>query len=555
MFRPLMELLFSRLPPGLRRHAIQRVGRFLLETTLSSVMAEAAVLCNAVAWADPRLAGSWCWRPRCICCARRRRPPRRAARRRAAPLEGPGGGAPGWRINRASQPGHVRGLRGGVPLGGGAGAALRALAALPALPVAEALQGLLSSLLLGLVQAYPLGGLAPRPPPPPGCRQRRGAGGLPWSCAGGGGERPRWPRAGHPRAGAGRRRCWTRTWPRRWRWAPCWTRGDFAAACTAGAGARGGREALRALLWQLQGCLAGVSVCLAPLAAAQAAGAAGGPPPPAVSLVGELGAAVGRRASAERGRRAACAARRRRRDPDTLYLLLTVADSFRTAGTDGSVVPCKGGMGPMRRRVGDGVQAGRGVPGTIRAPPHPPQPPRSRERGYSDSLDHASSWAADEKWVSGERWRGGCTSARGCGTRAGARAARAGWWPTFLSLRWRASQAAYRGAATAAAPAPTLRPVPAPCLDYAALLVHHALHGYSSTRILATFYLERALKAWPCLVPGAAAPLLAPRRACHRRAPPRPPTGRQGWRRAARAASRRRRRAPAPRARAGARRG
>ena len=49
-----MELLFARLPPPLRTSAIRRVAKFLLESTLTSVGAEAAVLCNAVAWADPR---------------------------------------------------------------------------------------------------------------------------------------------------------------------------------------------------------------------------------------------------------------------------------------------------------------------------------------------------------------------------------------------------------------------------------------------------------------------------------------------------------------------
>ena len=53
--RPLMELLFARLPPALRGAAIRRVAQFLLESTLTSVGAEAAVLCNAVAWADPQV--------------------------------------------------------------------------------------------------------------------------------------------------------------------------------------------------------------------------------------------------------------------------------------------------------------------------------------------------------------------------------------------------------------------------------------------------------------------------------------------------------------------
>ncbi len=50
-----MELLFARLPPPLRAAAVRRVAKFLLESTLTSVGAEASVLCNAVAWADPQV--------------------------------------------------------------------------------------------------------------------------------------------------------------------------------------------------------------------------------------------------------------------------------------------------------------------------------------------------------------------------------------------------------------------------------------------------------------------------------------------------------------------
>ena len=59
LFRPLMELLFARLPPPLRTSAVRRVSKFLLESTLTSVGAEASVLCNAVAWADPQV-GAGC---------------------------------------------------------------------------------------------------------------------------------------------------------------------------------------------------------------------------------------------------------------------------------------------------------------------------------------------------------------------------------------------------------------------------------------------------------------------------------------------------------------
>ncbi len=53
MFRPLMELLFARLPEPFRTRTIKHTSEFLLGSTFSSVAPEAAILCNAMAWADP----------------------------------------------------------------------------------------------------------------------------------------------------------------------------------------------------------------------------------------------------------------------------------------------------------------------------------------------------------------------------------------------------------------------------------------------------------------------------------------------------------------------
>jgi len=53
MFRPLMELLFARLPEPFRTRTIKQTADFLLGSTFSSVAPEAAILCNAMAWADP----------------------------------------------------------------------------------------------------------------------------------------------------------------------------------------------------------------------------------------------------------------------------------------------------------------------------------------------------------------------------------------------------------------------------------------------------------------------------------------------------------------------
>ena len=47
----------------MRVTAIKRTARFLLDTTLSSVTGEAAVLCNAMAWLDPESTSKYLWIP------------------------------------------------------------------------------------------------------------------------------------------------------------------------------------------------------------------------------------------------------------------------------------------------------------------------------------------------------------------------------------------------------------------------------------------------------------------------------------------------------------
>lgn len=61
MFRPLMELLYVRLPGQLRASAIKRTAAFLLENVFSS--SEGTVLCNAIAWADPSIAEEYLFVP------------------------------------------------------------------------------------------------------------------------------------------------------------------------------------------------------------------------------------------------------------------------------------------------------------------------------------------------------------------------------------------------------------------------------------------------------------------------------------------------------------
>ncbi len=56
--RPMVELLFARLPSTMRSRAISRLARFVTTNTLPSVTQEAAILCNAAGWADPAAAAS-----------------------------------------------------------------------------------------------------------------------------------------------------------------------------------------------------------------------------------------------------------------------------------------------------------------------------------------------------------------------------------------------------------------------------------------------------------------------------------------------------------------
>eukprot|EP00891_Asterochloris_glomerata_P001540 jgi/Astpho2/1540/fgenesh1_pg.00026_%23_29_t len=91
MFRPLVELLFARLPPGLQRVAMKHVTRFMLGTTMPSVSNEASLICNAAAWAAPEAAGELMLEP--------------MMQRIEEELSHSGGG--GARLSKASPPGSV----------------------------------------------------------------------------------------------------------------------------------------------------------------------------------------------------------------------------------------------------------------------------------------------------------------------------------------------------------------------------------------------------------------------------------------------------------------
>ena len=49
----MVELLFARLSPELRRRAMKQVTRFVCTSSLPSVMNEASIIANAAVWAAP----------------------------------------------------------------------------------------------------------------------------------------------------------------------------------------------------------------------------------------------------------------------------------------------------------------------------------------------------------------------------------------------------------------------------------------------------------------------------------------------------------------------
>jgi len=63
MFRPMLELLFARLPAGAQAAAVRHVSRFLETSTLPGVTTEAGVLCDAVTRANPEMAAAEILRP------------------------------------------------------------------------------------------------------------------------------------------------------------------------------------------------------------------------------------------------------------------------------------------------------------------------------------------------------------------------------------------------------------------------------------------------------------------------------------------------------------
>ncbi|KAH7621507.1 hypothetical protein Ndes2526B_g03845 [Nannochloris sp. 'desiccata'] len=159
MFRPLMELLYMRLPGPLKTVAIKKTAKFLLESSFSSVTSEAAILCNAMAWADPGVSAEALLLPLLT-----------ALEKDAEAAAADGGGTAGggitrlsrvaensfkWRLSLLSSTAYRLGPA-LVPHGGRVRAILASMAAAKSQTVQEAAARALASVIQGLCTYYPL---------------------------------------------------------------------------------------------------------------------------------------------------------------------------------------------------------------------------------------------------------------------------------------------------------------------------------------------------------------------------------------------------------------
>jgi hypothetical protein len=511
MFRPAVELLFARLPPRARAAAVRRVARFLLEETLASVTAEAAILANAAACADPEAAAAALLAPllaalradaealgldaagaAAAAAGAARRAPSRVAEARAR-----------WRLGLLA----AAAFRLGPSLLPHRGALAAALAALSADAAPRAVQAAaaraLSSVLAGLVSYYPLGHHAPRaervlvplnsgdaadaayddgsgaePVAPEAFVDKfgrlDGCGAASTALAPG----PRWhePSAGEVAFAEELLAAHL---------------GAPAAALLAAVPGGLPREAARAALLRMEGALGGARSCLPDLEgfAEEEAGAAGGESLPAC-LVGRLGARVG-----------------------TAALRAAALAAALAAGA--AAGPADGETAAAALRVAEAAAAPGGAE-------------------HADAEAAAAAWAHDERWlaepaiagalaarVGGEADSGAADAASTTPFCVDAANADARWrrrrpvWlaveKVALNLEWRAGQAAYRAHARSyRAVLPDTSALPAPYRAYVAAVAALALRGATApARDAAGAALERALKRHPAVAPAVAAAAFA----------------------------------------------
>ncbi|KAI3424360.1 hypothetical protein D9Q98_009913 [Chlorella vulgaris] len=477
MFRPLMELLFARLPPSLRKGAIRRVAKFLLESTFTSVAAEASVLCNAVAWADSQCTAQLLLGPLVEAMERELAG---AVADGTTRLSKAHEGSLTWRLGLLSS----TAFRSGPALTPFQPRILRIVAVLAAAPsqsVQEATARAVGSMLSGLLSFYPTNQHDP-------CIDVYSLGdGLSIECCvdkfGTGCSQPlTWHEPSAEEVAFGEALVRTALLE------PAQRLRQLSSA-----GGEVPKETLKALLLQMEGVLGGARTCLPdlPLPAAAASAAAGGQRRQPLALLGRSGVQLsgggeggGPRAVAAEALLVAAGCIGATSDSDSLRQLVLAMDGVLAVGTS----------------------------------------------EYADSTSNLAAWNSDEKWmhepavagllraeqhVAATTVGGGEGGGGGNGGGKGSikwRRRRPRWLvaeKVFLNLEWRASQAAYRPWASLELPCPPLEQLPPLVVQLVQQGVRFATHSYPDVREAGVSLLERVVKRYPCLAPLVLPPLLA----------------------------------------------
>lgn len=466
-----MELLFVRLPLLLRAPAIRRASKFLLENTFSSVTSEAAVLCNAIAWADSAVTSESLLTP--LLASLQRDAAAIGAAASSERLSKVQETSFKWRLNLLSSSGFHMGAA-LVPHGPAIRAVLTSLFSAPSQAVQEAAGRALSSLLVGLTAYYPKGQYAALPGrlAPTNSEETDAVhlecyidkigngceGGVSGSggCTGG--------------------MAWHVPSPEEIDLANEFLQ-EFLEApsdkllqlCSGGAGAPS-KDVVRSLMLQLEGALGGVRSCLPDFPECSAAAI-----PDSVAVVGRLGAVVGSPQLREKAAAALVAASHAiaPSDAETLGLCIRVMDLAVAVG--------------------------------------------SAEHAMAEGS--ASAWASDDRWLQEPAVAGMLLesmadelSTHSVGYGPKWRRRRPMWLAqekVYLNLEWRASQAAYRWYASASQPAFDPAKLPKVYLEVLSRSVHFVVRGLRSVRDTAAAIVERAAKRYPRLAPALVAPVFA----------------------------------------------
>lgn len=464
MFRPLMELLFARLPEELRARAIKQTSKFLLGNTFLSVVPEAAILCNAMSWADPDLTEKYMLAPLVSMlteeCNAIKEIINQSDMSTSSELSKVQETTLSWRIGLLTSLVYHMGLQASNHADG-IKEILTALLRCPSSTVQNAASRCLSSLLVGLSSYYPLkqydsSSIQMDNVDDQTLKLERFVDKFgEWDLIEAitttkNGQKPSPP-----------------TWH-----VPCDNEITLAncllqmfldhpsnVLLAAAAGEKSiSKQEMRSLLLSMEGAVEGARSCL-PDFEEQFMPAK----EDAVSVIGKLGTTIGSGELRSKSGNALIKASKliQLNDIETLTVYLRLVDSILAVG--------------------------------------------SAEYHSSDSS--ASAWVSDDKWlqqpaVSGFLQENGCTWRR----------RRPRWVAiekVFMNLEWRASQASYRGFASLEEPWLPVEKIPKVYLDALSLCIYYMLKGGSSLRDLASSTVERCAKRYPTLSKHISAPLCA----------------------------------------------